>query len=69
MASSIGGAAPQLQAARRLFDAIDSNGDGVVTPEELDADFKQKQAEMIARSSERHTQKRDQFFAQDTRRR
>ena len=45
---------------------LDSNGDGVVTPEELDADFKQKQAEMIARSSERHTQKRDQFFAQDT---
>ena len=44
----------------------DSNGDGVVTPEELDADFKQKQAEMITRSSERHTQKRDQFFAQDT---
>ena len=30
---------------------LDSNGDGVVTQDELDADFKQKQAEMITRSS------------------
>ena len=45
---------------------LDTNGDGLVTPDELDADFEARQAEMLARSSERHARMRERFFQQDT---
>lgn len=49
----------------KRFAAIDVNGDGLVTPEELDADFEAKQAEMQRRASERHGKMRERFLAQD----